>query len=113
MKIEEIKKELDRAFGKYEFFPEDHHYECNGKRVGISVTTFYDQYVNEFEQQAVAEKCAIRDNKTIDEVLKEWKYKNDFSKPKGTNGHNYAQSLFNNERWADKCRNGSSGICRR
>ena len=101
MTVKEIKEKLDLAFGKYEFFPEDHHYECNGKRVGISVTTFYDQYVNEFQQQEVAEKCAIRDNKTIDEVLKEWKYKNDFSKPKGTNGHSYVQCLWNNEKFEE------------
>ena len=37
-KDREIKKELDRAFGKYEFVEDGHYYLCNGKRVGISTT---------------------------------------------------------------------------
>ena len=37
MTLEEVKQEL-KVFNKFTFFEEDHHYECNGKRVGISVT---------------------------------------------------------------------------
>ena len=72
MKIEEIKKELNRAFGKYEFVEDGHYYLCNGKRVGIGVTTFIGQYENEFDSETVAGFVAKKENKDIDEVLADW-----------------------------------------
>ena len=94
MTKEEYLKELNKAFGDFKFFEEDHHYEYKGQRVGISVTTFYPQYENEFDSQAVAEKVAIRDNKPVQEVLDEWEYKKNFACEKGTTTHEYIQSLF-------------------
>lgn len=90
---------LNKAFGNFKFFSEDHHYECNGKRVGISVTSFYSQYENEFDSETIAEKVAIRDNKTIQEVLNEWEYKNKFAVTKGSTCHEFAQSLWSGEKW--------------
>ena len=95
MTREEYLKELNKAFGDFKFFEEDHHYEYKGQRVGISVTTFYPQYENEFDAETVAEKVAIRDNKSIQEVLDEWEYKKKFACEKGSTIHEYIQSLFN------------------
>ena len=96
MTLAEVKKELE-VFNKFKFFEEDHHYECNGKRVGISVTRLIEEYSNPFDQQAIAEKVAIRDNKSVNEVLEEWEYKNKFACDKGSTCHNYSQSLWSKE----------------
>ena len=110
MTKEEYLQELNKAFGNFKFFPEDHHYEFKGKRVGISVTTFYAQYENEFDSEGMAEKVAIRDNKSIQEVLDEWKYKNQFACIKGSNGHNFAQSLWNGELYQEQPFDASEGF---
>ena len=99
MTRQEYLNELNKAFGDFKFFDEDHHYEYKGKRVGISVTRLIEEYTNEFDAQAVAEKVAIRDNKSVQEVLDEWKYKNEFSKAKGHTCHEFAQSLWSKEKW--------------
>ena len=99
MTRQEYLNELNKAFGDFKFFEEDHHYEYKGKRVGISVTRLIEEYTNEFDAQAVAEKVAIRDNKSVQEVLDEWKYKNEFSKAKGHTCHEFAQSLWSKEKW--------------
>lgn len=96
--MEQIKKELSK-FKNFRFFPEDHHYECNGRRVGISVTSLIGQYENEFKQQEMAERVANRDGKTVNEVLAEWKYKSDFACEKGTTCHEFAQSLWSGLKW--------------
>ena len=94
MTKEQILKELDNAFNKFKFFEADHHYECNGKRVGISVTKFIEQYGQEFNADEIAEKVADREWKTKEEVLEEWKYKNQFACEKGSTIHSYVQSLW-------------------
>lgn len=99
MTKEEYLKELNKAFGDFKFFEIDHHYEYKGKRVGISVTRFIEQYCNEFDAQAVAEKVAIKQNKTVQEVLDEWDYKNKFACEKGSAIHEYTQSLWSKEEY--------------
>lgn len=98
MTLEEVKQEL-KVFDKFKFFEDDHHYECNGKRVGISVTRLIEKYSNPFDQQAIAEKVAIRDNKSVSEVLEEWEYKNKFACEKGSTCHEYAQSIWSGEEY--------------
>lgn len=102
MTREEYLKELDKAFGGFKFFSEDHHYEYKGKRVGISVTRLIEEYAQEFKQQEIAERVAKRDGKTVQEVLDEWKYKNQFACEKGSTCHEYAQSLWSGEDWNPK-----------
>ena len=87
-------KELNKAFGDFKFFSNDHHYEYKGKRVGISVTKFIEQFTNEFDSQAVAEKVAIKENKSVEEILDEWKQKNEWSCKKGSVIHQLTQ-----DRW--------------
>lgn len=96
-----MNKILDKlkVFDDFKFYESDHHYEYKGNRVGISVTKLIEEYANEFEQQEMAEKVAIRDGKSVDEVLKEWKYKNDFACEKGSTCHEYCQSRWSNEKW--------------
>ena len=105
MTKEEYLNELNKAFGDFKFFESDHHYEYKGKRVGISVTTFIHEYVYEFNEQEMAERVALKNQKeindifnnplsTIESILDEWHYKRDFSCDKGTTIHEYIQSLF-------------------
>ena len=94
MTKEQYLEVLNKAFGDFKFFEEDHHYEYKGQRVGIGVTTFYAQYENEFNAEEVAEKVALKEGKTIQEVLDEWEYKNQFACVKGSTCHEIAQSQW-------------------
>lgn len=93
---EEYLKKL-KVFDNFKFFDADHHYEYNGKRVGISVTSLIESYANEFNQQEIAEKVAIKENRDVEDILTEWKEKNEWSCRKGSECHEYAQSLWKDE----------------
>ena len=94
MTKEEYLKILKDSFKDFVFYEDGHYYECKGKRVGISVTTFIHEFCNEFDAEGMAEKVANRDGKTIQQVLDEWAYKRDFSCEKGTTCHEWSQSLW-------------------
>ena len=127
---EEYLKELNKAFGDFKFYEEDHHYEYKGERVGISVTRLIEDYCNEFDAQAVAEKVATKNQQIVDRISKDrwateedielklkilsdktntiqgnldlWKYKNKFACEKGSACHEYAQSLWSSVKYFDK-----------
>lgn len=99
MTVKEYLGKLNEAFSDFKFFEEDHHYEYKGKRVGVSVTRFIEDFTNEFDSQAVAERIAERDNKPVQEVLDEWKHKNEFATTKGSTCHEYAQCLWSKNRY--------------
>lgn len=99
MTREEYLKELNKAFSDFKFFEEGHYYQYKGKDVGISVTRFIEQYTQEFKQQEIAERVARRDGKSVQEVLDEWKYKNQFACEKGSTCHEYAQSLWSGSQY--------------
>ena len=94
MTKDEMLKVLKDSFKDFKFYEDGHYYECKGKRVGISVTTFIHEYCNEFDAEGMAEKVANRDGKTVQQVLDEWAYKRDFSCEKGTTCHEWSQSLW-------------------
>ena len=94
MTKEEYLKILKDSFKDFVLYEDGHYYECKGKRVGISVTTFLHEFCNEFDAEGMAEKVANRDGKTIQQVLDEWTYKRDFSCEKGTTCHEWSQSLW-------------------
>lgn len=88
-----------KVFDKFKFYPEDHHYECDGKRVGISVTRLIEEYSNKFDAQGMAEKVAAKEGKEVTSILSEWEYRNKFACEKGSTCHEYAQSLWSLEEW--------------
>ena len=94
MTRDEMLKVLKDSFKDFKFYADGHYYECKGKRVGISVTTFIHEYCNEFDAEGMAEKVANRDGKTVQHVLDEWAYKREFSCEKGTTCHEWSQSLW-------------------
>lgn len=99
MTKDEMLKVLKDSFKDFVFFEKEHYYECKGKRVGVSVTKFISEYENEFQQQEIAEKCAIKENRPVEEILTEWKYKADFACEKGTTCHEFSQSLWGGQEW--------------
>ena len=95
----EMLKVLKDSFKDFKFYEDGHYYTYKDKPVGVSVTRFIAEYENEFNQQEVAEKCAIKQNRSVSEILAEWKYKADFACAKGTTCHEYAQSLWSKSIW--------------
>ena len=93
MSKEEYLEKLNYAFGDFKFFPEDHHYEYKGGRVGISVTRFIEEFCNEFDAELIATRVAEKQGKSVQEILDEWEYKNKFATTKGSTCHEYAQCL--------------------
>ena len=99
MTKKEYLEELNKAFKDFYFYSSDHHYEYDNKKIGISVTKFIENYTNEFDMDGMAEKVAIKENRTIEDVLSEWKYKNQFACIKGSTCHEYAQCLWSGEEY--------------
>lgn len=95
-------KIMEQAFNNFKFYPDDHHYEYKGQRVGMSVTRLIEEYANEFDRDNIAQQCAIKQNKSVIEILAEWDYKNKFACEKGSTCHEYAQSLWSGENWKPK-----------
>ena len=106
MKNEYLRK-LNEAFEDFKFFEQDHHYELKGRKVGMSVTRLIEEYASEFNSEKVAEIVATKDNKTIEQVLEEWKQKNEFSKAKGHTCHEFAQCLWSHDLWQREIFDGS------
>ena len=100
-------KVLKDSFKDFKFYADGHYYTYKDKHVGISVTRFIAEYENEFDQLGIAERCAIKQNKSVEEILAEWKYKADFACSKGTTCHEYAQSLWSGDEWKFKDFDGS------
>ena len=99
MTREEYLEELNKAFSDFKFYEENHSYTYKGKPISIGATGLIGQYCNEFDAQAVAERVATRDNKSVQEVLDEWEYKNKFACTKGSTCHEYAQTLWSEEQY--------------
>lgn len=98
MTKEEFVKET-KVFDDFKFFEEDHHYEYKGQRVGMSVTRLIEEYTNEFDAETVAGRVAVKENKTTQQVLNEWQYKNKFAVTKGSTCHEYAQAIWKATDW--------------
>ena len=99
MTKDEMLKVLKDSFKDFKFYEDGHYYTYKDKPVGISVTRFIAEYENEFDQWGVAQKVALKENRPVEDILIEWKYKADFACAKGTTCHEYAQSLWSDEQW--------------
>ena len=99
MTKDEMLKVLKDSFKDFKFYEDGHYYTYKDKPVGISVTRFIAEYENEFDQWGVAQKVALKENRPVEDILAEWKYKADFACAKGSECHYYAQTLWNKEPW--------------
>ena len=110
MTRQEYLNELNKAFGDFKFYEENHSYTYKDKPISIGATGLIEQYCNDFDSQAVAERIAVRDGKTLQEVLEEWKIKNQIACEKGHLGHEYAQSLWSGTNTLEKIKNSSEAV---
>lgn len=99
MNKDEMLRVLKNSFKDFKFYEDGHYYTYKDKPVGISVTRFIAEYENEFDQWGVAQKVALKENRPVEDILAEWKYKADFACAKGTTCHEYAQSLWSGEEY--------------
>lgn len=97
MTREEYLKELNKAFGNFKFYEENHSYTYKDKSISIGATGLIEQYTQDFDAETIAEKVAQKENKSVQEILDLWKTKNEIACEKGHLGHLYAQSLWNKE----------------
>ena len=97
--IENIKTQIQQAFGKYTFIEDGHYYLCNGNRVGISTTKLIAQYENPFDSETVSRMVAKKRGKSQEEILEEWRIENLHSTIKGSMVHEFAQSLWLGEKY--------------
>ena len=101
---------LDKAFGNFKFYEENHSYTYKDKLISIGATGLIEQYCNEFDADTIAERVATRDGKSVQEVLDEWKIKNQIACEKGHLGHEYAQSLWNGTNILEEIKNSSEAV---
>ena len=105
MTKQEYLKILTGAFKDFKFFESDHHYEYKEQQVGISVTKLIETYTNEFNSETIAEKVAAKEGKSTQEILNEWKAKNEWSCLKGQKSHEFAQNLWKGELYQPSIKN--------
>ena len=107
MTKEEYLKELNKAFGDFKFYEESHSYTYKGKPISIGATGLIGQYENEFDSETIAQRVANKENRPVEEILAEWKYKADFACEKGSTCHEYAQSLWSGNEYNELLFDGS------
>lgn len=74
----------------------NHTYSKNGKKL-ISVTQFISQFKNEYDSDYWSKKIALRENKTQEEILKQWSDKAKKSCEIGTAIHKIFEDYINNK----------------
>jgi len=90
-----IVKELAK-FNNIKFHDKEHKYYLNGNRTK-SVTSVIGKYKHPFDKDYWSQKKADERGITKEEIIKEWKYKADFSCEKGSAFHEYVENYLTNK----------------
>ena len=90
-----ITKELAK-FNNIKFHDKDHIYYMKGVKTK-SVTSIIGQYKQPFDKDYWSQKKADERGITKEEILKEWKYKADFSCERGSAFHEFAENYLTNK----------------
>lgn len=90
-----ITRELSK-FNNIKFHDQDHVYYLNGIKTK-SVTSIIGQYKHPFDKDYWSQKKADERGITKEEILKEWKYKADFSCERGSAFHEFAENYLTNK----------------
>ena len=90
-----ITKELAK-FNNIKFHDKEHIYYLDGIKTK-SVTGILSEYKHPFDKEYWSQKKADERGITKEEILKEWKYKADFSCEKGSAFHEYAENFLTNK----------------
>lgn len=89
--MEKTKKIISANFRHLEFNEEKHTYTLAGKKLGASVSSVIKNFYEPFpEDEAVAITMA-KTGKPREQILTEWKEKNDESKERGHRVHSFAE----------------------
>ena len=86
---------LNETFKNVMFYEKDHKYKINGELCNYSVTSLLKQYSEEFESEKIAKNVAYKQKRMVEDVLKEWDYKKNYSCFKGTEFHKYVENFLN------------------
>jgi hypothetical protein len=90
-----ITKELAK-FNNIKFHDQEHVYYMNGVKTK-SVTSVIGKYKHPFDKDYWSQKKADERGITKEEILKEWKYKADFSCERGSAFHEFAENYLMNK----------------
>ena len=90
-----ITRELAK-FNNIKFHDQDHIYYMNGVKTK-SVTSIIGQYKHPFDKDYWSQKKADERGIAQEEILKEWKYKADFSCERGSAFHEFAENYLTNK----------------
>ena len=85
---------LDECFADIKFFAKNHKYTIGDQPAKTSVSGAIKKYEKPFDTQRVAGFVAKKNGQTINEVLKEWDYKRDYSCHKGSEFHLFVENFL-------------------
>jgi len=85
---------LDENFKNIRFFEKEHKYKINGELCNYSVTSLLKKYSKEFESEKIAKNVAFKQKRKVEDVLKEWEYKKNYSCFRGTEFHKYVENFL-------------------
>ena len=91
---ENTRKLLCEKFGNIQFVEEGHEYFIEKEKY-TPVSTVISEYEQPFDEDRVAENYARKNNRTKEDVLKEWKFKNLKSTIGGSRVHEFGESYTN------------------
>lgn len=109
MTREEYLKELNKAFGDFKFYEDGHYYTYKDKPISIGATGLIEQYTQDFDAQAVAERVAEKQGVSVKDILDEWKLKNAQACLKGSASHNFVQNLWSGISHIEDTKNFTTG----
>ena len=85
---------LNEAFSDIQFFEKEHKYTLSGEPAKTSVSGAIKKYEKGFDSSGIAANVAKKNGKTVNEVLKEWDYKRDYSCHKGSEFHLFVENFL-------------------
>lgn len=91
---ENTRRLLEEKFGNIQFVEEGHEYFIEKEKY-TPVSTIIFEYEQPFDEDRVAENYARKNNRTKEDVLKEWKFKNLKSTIGGSRVHEFGESYTN------------------
>lgn len=86
---------LENTFKGVKFYEKDHKYKINNELCKCSVTTLLKKYSEEFDVEKNAKNVALKQNKKVEQILKEWSFKREYACFKGTEFHKYIENYLN------------------
>ena len=84
---------LEDTFKNVKFYEKDHKYKINNELCKYSVTTLLKNYGEEFDSEKTAKNVSLKQNRPVEDILKEWNFKREYACFKGTEFHKYIENF--------------------